>query len=404
MLILVASVTALLFPIIVIFVADMCVGTSIFNNPDFWYGYMGYFGSVGLGAVALSQSHKVNKTNEKLMEMQQEQQSLQVNEKASLITLSPVIIDEKENTYVVNDADYPEEFDVLNQKYQYFGFGSYSGCAREKRQFSNLVLEVENLSQIPLKELHINNLRVFCIITNESGLPEEEQIEREYWYIDDASPSDGRFLSPLGKNKLCLTIGMDKYDLTKESFKLGFDITAISVYGVAFSQSVVLFRNNVIDMHDHMYIQLMESRFELVSEKGVGDTVKDERPGCMRSKKKNTSIVVVGIFFVLLSLLPECLKCDVIFEFPKTAGAIGSLFVALGLEEWIKNTYQKGCLGRFSTKGMIVIAVIPTLVFIAIEIYGTEWLQSIINVAYSIMLSLWIVVLDLWTVKEKSCG
>ena len=64
------SLFALFLPLIIIGVVYLMNGPFIFDNPDFWYGYMAYFGTVSLAAVALWQNENANQTNKRMMEQQ----------------------------------------------------------------------------------------------------------------------------------------------------------------------------------------------------------------------------------------------------------------------------------------------------------------------------------------------
>lgn len=51
------TITMLFLPIIAISFVWLIFNYFIFDNPDFWYGYMAYFGTIVLAAVALWQNH-----------------------------------------------------------------------------------------------------------------------------------------------------------------------------------------------------------------------------------------------------------------------------------------------------------------------------------------------------------
>lgn len=57
-----------ILPIIVISAALICFKKNIFDNPDFWYAYMTYFGTACLAVVSLWQNENANKTNQRLSE------------------------------------------------------------------------------------------------------------------------------------------------------------------------------------------------------------------------------------------------------------------------------------------------------------------------------------------------
>jgi len=65
----IASMVTLFLPIIVIGIVYLMKGPNIFDNPDFWYGYMAYFGTVSLAAVAFWQNESANLINKRLADM-----------------------------------------------------------------------------------------------------------------------------------------------------------------------------------------------------------------------------------------------------------------------------------------------------------------------------------------------
>lgn len=60
----------LLFPLIVIMIVYFVKSIKIFDNPDFWYGYMAYFGTVLLAGVSFWQNENANITNKRIMNQQ----------------------------------------------------------------------------------------------------------------------------------------------------------------------------------------------------------------------------------------------------------------------------------------------------------------------------------------------
>lgn len=63
------SVLVLILPFIALTVAWILFHINIFDNPDFWYGYMGYFGTVILAGVAVRQTQKVSILSQKFDEI-----------------------------------------------------------------------------------------------------------------------------------------------------------------------------------------------------------------------------------------------------------------------------------------------------------------------------------------------
>lgn len=64
------TIVILSLPILVISMAFIFLKKNIFDNPDFWYGYMAYFGTACLAMVSLLQNKNANRMNERLIELQ----------------------------------------------------------------------------------------------------------------------------------------------------------------------------------------------------------------------------------------------------------------------------------------------------------------------------------------------
>lgn len=60
----------LFFPLTVIMLVYFVKSVEIFDNPDFWYGYMAYFGTVLLAGVSFWQNENANQTNKRIMYQQ----------------------------------------------------------------------------------------------------------------------------------------------------------------------------------------------------------------------------------------------------------------------------------------------------------------------------------------------
>lgn len=64
------GVSVLLLPLVVGVVVRGVSKINILDNPDFWYGYMGYFGTVALAIVSWVQSIKTEETSNRFMTQQ----------------------------------------------------------------------------------------------------------------------------------------------------------------------------------------------------------------------------------------------------------------------------------------------------------------------------------------------
>lgn len=238
-------------------------------------GFEALLGTIILGLVSVHQTDEANATNDRLMEMQEEQRRFQIKEKASPVDITPIILDDKRNYYVVNDDDFADEFDVVNQKYKYFFFMDAAGVVRKNAKLFNMVIELENISDIVMTEVYIDNLRIYDIITNATGVSLEKENILEYTYANDSEQMARCLLKPHEKIKLCLKIYMDEYRMDEESFHVNFDLSTMSIYNVIFSANVTLFRNNVVDTTDRVYVTIDRRYFlnmpEAVDEpNGVG--------------------------------------------------------------------------------------------------------------------------------------
>ena len=94
------KVFILFFSLLLLMLPFMAMGTvyliwkiNIFNNPDFWYGYMAYFGTVVLAAVAVWQNRIIKEENDKSQE-RLERLTIQANE---LTVISKIIENESQN-------------------------------------------------------------------------------------------------------------------------------------------------------------------------------------------------------------------------------------------------------------------------------------------------------------------
>lgn len=263
--IIILSLFFLVLPFIAIELVLLIFKINIFDNPDFWYGYMAYFGTVALASVALVQNYNSNVINDRLLVMQEELQRFQIKEKAAPIDIKPIILDSVREYFIVNDDDYCEQFDVVNQQYKYFFFMECPNINRENAKLFNVVFEVKNISNNILKEIYIDDLKIYDIITNASSVSQEKEKIREYIY-KNTSECAQCLLRPNESIKICLKIYMDEYDMTEESFNINLNFSTMSIYNVIFSENVNCFRNNVADTKDRMYMNIERCYFENMPE------------------------------------------------------------------------------------------------------------------------------------------
>lgn len=82
--ILLITISMLILPLVLIAIAWVVFNKFIFDNPNFWYGYMAYFGTIVLASVSLWQNENAKETNERMTQQQLRQKigyfSLKENE------------------------------------------------------------------------------------------------------------------------------------------------------------------------------------------------------------------------------------------------------------------------------------------------------------------------------------
>lgn len=73
------SLLLLLLPLLTILIVFLSAKINIFDNADFWYNYMAYFGTVALAAVAVWQTKKANDISQTLLEMEVDKKTPRVD-------------------------------------------------------------------------------------------------------------------------------------------------------------------------------------------------------------------------------------------------------------------------------------------------------------------------------------
>lgn len=64
------GIIVLILPLLAVVFAYIAFNKEICDNPEFWYGYMAYFGTVLLAIVSLIQNMNANENNDRFMEQQ----------------------------------------------------------------------------------------------------------------------------------------------------------------------------------------------------------------------------------------------------------------------------------------------------------------------------------------------
>lgn len=155
-----------------------------------------------------------------------------------------------------------------------------------------------------------------------------------------------------------------------------------------------------------------EVRFKQAKNKGALKTLiplilgknpaeKSKRRCSISRKRKVLDLLIVGTLFTIPSLLRDYVVFFSDWPFPNTFQTLGSMLIALGLEECVKYVFKKISPDCLSSKVMVRIAVIPSLIVAAIEEFGSGWLQTANILLYSIVMSLWITTVDLWVSEKK---
>ena len=115
--ILIGSFT-LVLPLLVVLAVFFIKRIYIFDNPDFWYGYMAYFGTIVLAVVALWQNEIANQTNKRIMNQQ-------LRQKIGYFNLAEVTGEKRnfnkyQDIYVrenpINNSNNTEEYLVIGLK------------------------------------------------------------------------------------------------------------------------------------------------------------------------------------------------------------------------------------------------------------------------------------------------
>lgn len=95
-------------PLIAIGVIYKVSKINFFNNPDFWYGYMAYFGTVSLAIISICQNQKAYNISDRMLKIE-EQRNLPyvdiIREKSTVAEINDKII--KIKLWLTNYSEYP---------------------------------------------------------------------------------------------------------------------------------------------------------------------------------------------------------------------------------------------------------------------------------------------------------
>lgn len=231
-------------------------------------GFEAFIGAVFLGIAAIYQNKAANDINDKLLNLQEEEQRFRIKDKASPVSLTPVIADTSKGYYVFKEEDdSTDKYYIANQEYEYMSFVGSEYINSDKSKTFIMVVEIENISKNIINQIDVDNFKLYDIFTNASGVSKEKGAIREYVYNNKIFVhSIKRILKPGEKIKICFKIEMDEYDLTKESFHISFDLSTTSVYNVIFYEKIRLQKNNALDENDRVFTFFENSGFKNVPE------------------------------------------------------------------------------------------------------------------------------------------
>ena len=147
-LIFVLSIILLLLPIIVITGLYFIFEINAFIEPDFWYGYMAYFGTVTLAAVSLWQNKVFKDENDKSQD-RLEKIHKQANE---IDTINKIL--EFEHTRIHNLYKYLDEFEKACHHNNITI--ALHGCANEKIVITQAIEKCDFLFLAVTRELRVD--------------------------------------------------------------------------------------------------------------------------------------------------------------------------------------------------------------------------------------------------------
>ena len=123
-LIVILSIVVLFIPIIIIAIVYGVKNINIFDNPDFWYGYMAYFGTVLLATVSLWQNKAFKDENDNAQDRLE-----RIHKQANEINVINKIL-EFEHKRIHNLYDYLDDFEKACH-YNNIAI-AFHGCISEK--------------------------------------------------------------------------------------------------------------------------------------------------------------------------------------------------------------------------------------------------------------------------------
>lgn len=102
------SLAVIGLPLLVIFIVFCVSNINIFDNPDFWYGYMAYFGTVSLALVSIWQTEKSYDISNRMLKIEEDRllPFIEINrEKSSICKINDTTL--KVELCITNYSEYP---------------------------------------------------------------------------------------------------------------------------------------------------------------------------------------------------------------------------------------------------------------------------------------------------------
>lgn len=98
--IIIGTIVILAMPFVAMGIVLWCLDINIFDNPDFWYGYMAYVGTIILGGIAVYQNKKAQDVNERFAKENNILQKISVQRLLPVLEIKSIdVLDAVDNSY-----------------------------------------------------------------------------------------------------------------------------------------------------------------------------------------------------------------------------------------------------------------------------------------------------------------
>lgn len=161
------GILILFLPFIFLCLVRCLLGINIFDNPDFWYAYMTYFGTAFLSIVAVWQNKKAQVVNEKLTKENNDLQKIMSQSLTPAVTID--FIETKPMKFEVSSVqDFPkrEQCSIIRM---YKGNDVENifqqvivNVDAENQPFSKkeVILKIKNISDSFIRHISIDDIRI----------------------------------------------------------------------------------------------------------------------------------------------------------------------------------------------------------------------------------------------------